>query len=59
MLQEQSLYYLTQSWEDKGVRIFPKGICLKVKVLVRLEFELTTIQQSSALTPTPQGPPHT
>ena len=30
----------THSWEDKGVRTFPKGICPKVIVIARLEFEL-------------------
>ena len=33
-------YYLTHSWEDKGVHIFPKGICPEVNVIARLEFEL-------------------
>ena len=33
-------YYLTHSWEDKGVHTFPKGICLKVNVIARLGFEL-------------------
>ena len=33
-------YYLTHSWEDKGVHTFPKGICPKVNVIVRLVFEL-------------------
>ena len=33
-------YYLTHSWEDKGVHTFPKGTCLKVNVIPRLEFEL-------------------
>ena len=32
--------YLTHSWEDKGVHTFPKGICPKVNVIARLEFEL-------------------
>ena len=27
LLEEQ--YYLTHSWEDKGVHTFPKGICPK------------------------------
>ena len=27
-------------WEDKGVHIFPKGICPKVNVIARLEHEL-------------------
>ena len=32
--------YLTHNWEDKGVHAFPKGICPKVSVIARLEFEL-------------------
>ena len=32
-------YYLTHSWEDKGVYIFPKGICPKVNMIAQLEFE--------------------
>ena len=28
------------NWEDKWVYTFPKGICPKVNVIVRLEFEL-------------------
>ena len=38
---EQKWYYLTHSWEDKGVHAFPKGIGPKVNALARLEFELT------------------
>ena len=38
LLVEQSWYYLTHSWE--GVHTFPKGICPKVNVIARLEFEL-------------------
>ena len=41
LLEEQYWYYLTHSWEDKGVHIFPKGICPKVNVIARLEYELT------------------
>ena len=33
LLEEQSWYYLTHSWEDKGVHSFPKGICPKVNVI--------------------------
>ena len=33
-------FYLTHSWEDKGVHNFPKGICPKVNVIARLEYEL-------------------
>ena len=38
--EEQKWYYLTHSWEDKGVHTFPKGICPKVNVIARLEYEL-------------------
>ena len=38
LLEEQ--FYLTHSWEDKGVQTFPKGICPKVNVIARLEYEL-------------------
>ena len=38
--EEQQWYYLTHSWEDKGVHTFPKGICPKVNVIARLEYEL-------------------
>ncbi len=31
---------LTHNWEDKGLHTFPKGICPKVIVIVRLEYEL-------------------
>ena len=27
-------------WEDKGVYIFPKGICPKVNIIAQLELEL-------------------
>ena len=32
--------YLTHSFEDKGVHTFPKGICPRVNVIARLEYEL-------------------
>ena len=38
--EEQQWYYLTHSWEDKGVYTFPKGICPKMNVIARLEYEL-------------------
>ena len=38
LLEEQ--YYLTHSYEDKGVHTFPKGICPKVNIKARLENEL-------------------
>ena len=40
LIEEQSRYYLTHSWEDKEVHTVHKGICSKVNVIVRLEFEL-------------------
>ena len=40
LLEEQSWYYLTHSWEDTGVHTFHKGISPKVNVIVRLEYEL-------------------
>ncbi len=33
-LEEQWWCYLTHSWEDKGVHTFPKGICLKVNIIL-------------------------
>ena len=38
--EEQQWYYLTHSWEDKGVHTFPRGICPKVNLIVLMEFEL-------------------
>ena len=40
LLEKEQWYYLTHSWEDKGVHAFPKGICLKVNVITGLKFEL-------------------
>ena len=40
LLEEQLWYFLTNSFEDKGVHTFPKGICPKVNVIARLEYEL-------------------
>ena len=40
VLEEQKWYFLTQSWEDKGVPTFSKGICPKMNVIARLEYEL-------------------
>ena len=39
--EEEWWYYLTHTWEDKGVHTFPKGICPKVNVIAQLEYELT------------------
>ena len=41
LLEEQLWYYLTHSWEDKGVHTFPKSICPKVNLIARLKYELT------------------
>ena len=41
LLEEQSWYYLTHSWDDKGVHTFPKGICPKVYVTAKLEYEVS------------------
>ena len=38
--EEQQWNYLTHSWKDKGIYAFPKDICLKVKKIALLEFEL-------------------
>ena len=46
LLEEQSWYYLTHSWEDKGFHTFPKGICPKVNVIARLEYELADFDSS-------------
>ena len=42
ILEEQQWCYLTPKfiWEYKGVHTFSKGICPKVNVIARLEFEL-------------------
>ena len=40
LIEELLWYYLTHSWEDKGVHTFPNGICPKVNVIVRLDYEL-------------------
>ena len=39
-VEGQSWYYLTSRWEDKEIHSFPKGICLKVIAIERLQFEL-------------------
>ena len=39
LLEEQQGYHLTHTWEEKVVHAFPKGICPKVNVIARLEFE--------------------
>ena len=40
LLEEQYWYSLTHNWEDTGFHTFPKGICPKVNVIARLEYEL-------------------
>ena len=49
ILPEEQLYYLTHSWEDKGVHTFPKGICLKMNVIAWLEFERQTNDKQNQL----------
>ena len=39
-VEENSWYDLIHGWKDKGINTFPKCIFPKVKVIVRLEFEL-------------------
>ena len=56
LLEEHLWYYLTHSWENMGVHIFPKGICPKVNVIARLEYELA-YYDSIVLTITPRGHP--
>ena len=47
-------YFTANCWGgDKVVHIFSKCICLKVNVIVGLEFELTTMSQSRTLATTP------
>ena len=41
ILLENSSVFLTHSRKDKEVHTFPKGICPKVNVIARLEFEFT------------------
>ena len=33
VILKEEQYYLTHSWEDKGVHTFPKGICPKVNII--------------------------
>ena len=58
--EEQSWYYLIYRWEDKGVHTFPKGICPKVNVIARLEYELayydSTVHRFNHYTT--RSPPH-
>ena len=58
LLEEPEECYLTNSWEDKRVNTFPKGICPIVNVIARWgSNSLTTIPQSSDLTITPPWQP--
>ena len=43
-LPKNSKYYLTRRWGDKEVHIFSKGICPKLNVIARLEFELASYE---------------
>ena len=51
LLEEKQWHYSTNSWKDKGVRTFPKGICPKVNVTVQSAY------YNSALTITPRCQP--
>ena len=44
ILVEERWYYLTYSWDDKEVYVFPKGICPKVIVKVWLVFEFVYLK---------------
>ena len=48
-VEEQQWYYLTNSWEDKEVHTFSKGISPKVNVIAWLEFKLTVQGHSPTL----------
>ena len=42
LVEEPLWYHLNHSWKrDKGVHAFPKGICMKVNVIVWLKSEIT------------------
>ena len=45
----RTVVVFNHSWEYKEVHAFPKGICLKVIVIVRLEFKL--VYYDSAVQP--------
>ena len=47
---EQQWYYLTQSWEDKDVPTIPKGISLKVNIIVQIEYTSRLQFSTSAIT---------
>ena len=54
LVDNKQWYYLTHNWGDKGIQTFPKGISLKVTVIVQLEIKLTyfeaTVQHFSHYT---------
>ena len=47
LVEEQQLYYLIYSWDDKGDNTFLKG--LNVKSIVRLDFKLTYFEAAVQL----------
>ena len=53
LVEEQLWYYSTNSCRVKGVHAFPMGITPKMKVIVWLVFELTTILLFITLFTTP------
>ena len=50
-MRELWLFFLTHSWEYKGIHAFLKGISPRVNVIARREFELTSRLQSSISAP--------
>ena len=51
LLEEQSWYYLTHSWEDKGVHTFPKGICPKVNAIAYYDSAVQRFNHYTTRTP--------
>ena len=51
LLEEQWWYYLTHSWEDKGVHTFSKGICPKVNVIAYYDSAVQRFNHYTTRTP--------
>ena len=47
LVEEQQQYYLTHTWEDKGIHIFPKGISLRENIIIQVKFELSYFETHS------------
>ena len=61
-VEVQQWYHSTHSYRNKGVHTFSKGICPKVNIIARLQFDwipkvLTSMSQSKTLATTPQKLP--